>query len=267
MAPTVTSDQNVGANGILRITIDQSSQNAANNTSQVRVRGVVINDGTTRSFHNTVNISASITGYGSYTGSYFSFDLDAGEYKVYIDHTFTVHHDGSGNATVSFTVHFGATGTNTFGDNGASGATLSLTRIGFPPSSPGRPNFSAVNTTSMTVTWTASTNNGGIAIKSYLLRRWAGLSMTGSYVDNSALNLTRNLTGLTPGVVYTFAVYALNNAGYSNPGTSAQIQTLGGAWVRYGKTWHRAIPYVRVNKVWKPAYPYIRSGGTWHNTS
>lgn len=267
MAPTVTTDNRWGNNGIVRITIDQSSQNPGNNTSQVRVRGVIINDGTSRSFHNTVNISASITGYGSYTGSYFSFDLDPNEYKIFIDHTFTVNHDGNGNATVSFTVHYGVTSTSTFGDNGYSTGTLALDRIGFPPSAPGKPVFSAVNTTSMTVTWTASASNGGIAIKSYLLRRWTGLTMTGSYVDNSALNLTRNLTGLTPGVVYTFGVYALNNAGYSPVSSSAQIQTIGGAWVRYGKTWHRAIPYVRVNKVWKPAYPYIRSGGTWHNTS
>jgi hypothetical protein len=265
--PTVTQDANVGSNGILRITIDQSSQNAANNTSQVRVRGVIINNGTVRSFHATVSISASITGTASWTGSAFSFDLDAGANKVYIDHTFTITHNSSGNATVSFTVHYGVTGTNTFDDNQAVSASLALDQIGSIPSPPGKPVFSLVTTTSMTVRWTASTDNGGLAIKSYLLRRWTGLTPVGAYVDNSANNLTRNLTGLTPGVVYTFAVYALNNAGYSARGIDDHIQTLGGAWVRYGKTWHRAVPYVRVNKVWKPAYPYIRSGGTWHNTS
>lgn len=132
------------------------------------------------------------------------------------------------------------------------------------PSPPGTPSFSNRTLTTVTVTWALSGSTGGKPIKSYLLRRWNAATMTGPHYDSSANNRTRNVTGLIPGNPYTFAVYALNDDGYSNRSGTATIDMYGGCYIRVGGKWKKAIPYVRSGGRWHMAIPYIRSGGTWH---
>lgn len=132
------------------------------------------------------------------------------------------------------------------------------------PSPPGTPSFSNRGLTTVTVTWALSGSTGGKPIKSYLLRRWNAATMTGPHYDSSANNRTRNVTGLIPGNPYTFAVYALNDDGYSNRSGTATIDMYGGCYIRVGGKWKKAIPYVRSGGRWHMAIPYIRSGGTWH---
>lgn len=132
------------------------------------------------------------------------------------------------------------------------------------PSAPGKPSFSGQAMTTVTVKWTASGSTGGKPIKSYLLRRWNAATMTGPYYDSSANNLTRNVTGLIPGNPYTFAVYALNDDGYSARSTTNVVDMYGGVYIRVSGKWKKAIPYVRYGGKWHMAIPYVRSGGTWH---
>jgi Fibronectin type III domain len=133
------------------------------------------------------------------------------------------------------------------------------------PSAPGTPTFLFPTPTTVSVSWTPSSSNGGSAITSYKLRRSISPADT-PYVDSDALNQIRSVTGLIPAVTYKFRVYALNAIGWSASSTPATITLPGALRVRYGGTWHNAIPYVRDGGMWKVAIPYVRSGGTWHAT-
>jgi mannan endo-1,4-beta-mannosidase len=72
-----------------------------------------------------------------------------------------------------------------------------------PPTTPGTPTASAVTANSVTLTWTAATDNVGVT--GYDIVRVSGGSET--TVAASATN-TVNVTGLTADTAYTFAVYA-----------------------------------------------------------
>lgn len=268
--PSTTHEVNVSSDGVLQIGIAQDSQNLAANTSQVHVYGAIENSGS-RSFHSDATISCSISGTASFTGAPFSYDLSDGDSKVFIDHVFTITHGVDGTKSVSFTVHYGVTGTSTFPDNQSASASLTLTQIPKAPAKPGPPEFSNQMPTTVTVKWAASANNGGKAISSYKLRRYKGGSPSGSYVDSDANSLTRNVTGLVPGTEYTFTVYAFNgsadNGGYSDPSNPGSINMLAGIWVRVGGVWKVAVPFVRSGGVWKMAIPYVRSGGAWKQTN
>jgi hypothetical protein len=259
------------SDGVLKITVNQTSQNQAANTSQVQVIGTLINTGSGSSFHSDPTITADISGTDSFTGGDFSYSLGPGDSLNFISHTFTVTHASDGTKTVSFTVHYGSTGTSTFPGDQSVSVSLALTRIPKRPSAPGKPAFSNEMPTTLTVKWTASTDNNGKAITSYKLRRYTGSSPTGAYVDSDANSLSRNVTGLTPGTNYTFTVYAFNgsadNGGYSNPSAANSVQQLAGVWVRVSGVWKIAVPYIRSGGVWKMAIPYVRSGGVWKQTN
>jgi Cellulose binding domain/Fibronectin type III domain len=77
-----------------------------------------------------------------------------------------------------------------------------------PPSTPGTPTASGITSTSVTLGWTASTDNVGVA--GYDVVRISGTTETivASPTTNSAA-----ITGLTAATGYTFAVYAKDAAG------------------------------------------------------
>jgi hypothetical protein len=269
--PSASKTVNVSSGGQLEIVVDQVSQLPGSNMSLVRVRGIMRNTSSDTSYHLDKNIGAYISGSWSYSPDDFSFDLAGGESLTFVDHQNNLNHNSAGELTVSFAVGYGATGTATFGDYKQAAVSLALTRIPKAPSKPGQPHVTNLLPTTCTVSWTAATSNGGSGITSYLLRRWTGSAGHGSYVDNSANNLSRNVTGLTPGTSYGFAVYARNGATYDNNGYSGvsvgtNIQTLAGAYIRSGGAWKLAVPYVRTGGVWKVAVPYVRKSGTWKLT-
>ncbi|WP_425247030.1 cellulase family glycosylhydrolase [Streptomyces sp. NEAU-NA10] len=80
------------------------------------------------------------------------------------------------------------------------------------PTAPGAPTASAVTSTSATLTWTAATDNVGVA--GYDIVRVSGGTET--KVAASTTN-TVALTGLTADTAYTFAVYARDAAGNRSP--------------------------------------------------
>ncbi|WP_229820964.1 MULTISPECIES: cellulase family glycosylhydrolase [Streptomyces] len=88
-----------------------------------------------------------------------------------------------------------------FGGGGSPGDTQA-------PSAPGTPTASSVAATSVTLTWTASTDDVGVT--GYDVVRVSGGSE--SPVAASTTNRA-TLTGLTAGTAYTFAVYARDAAG------------------------------------------------------
>jgi Fibronectin type III domain/Siphovirus protein of unknown function (DUF859) len=260
--PSTSHEVSVGSYAWLKIIIDETSHSEANNSSQVRVRGVM--RCSYASWHSDANVSRSISGSGSYSPGGFSFNIGDGGSYTFIDHTFTIGHNSDGTKTVNFTVHYGVTGLSNFGDNKSCSDSLTLTRLGSVPDHPGQPVFSNITPTSLTVSWDAPADDGGSSITTYELRRWTGGSQSGSYVDSKGNSRTRNVTGLTPGGTYTFAVHAQNGVGWSSWSTDNHVTLSAGAMIRVGEVWKMGIPYVRVNGVWKQAIPYIRQGGTWH---
>lgn len=179
-----------------------------------------------------------------------------------------IGHDGNGNLNIG--ISFSASEYPIFGSASAYG-TLSADRLPRKPSPPGTPTFSNELPTSLTVSWTASTNNGGAAIDAYLLRYWPNAEGTGPYTDHSTSNnLSRSVTGLTPGQEYRFVVYAHNssgeNSGFSNPSGAAVVRMLAGVRIKVAGVWKMAMPYVKVAGVWKMALPYVKNGGSWKIT-
>jgi Fibronectin type III domain/Siphovirus protein of unknown function (DUF859) len=261
---SVTHDVSISGNYKHRIIIDQVSQNWGANTSQVRVRGVLVNTSGYRTWNLYNTIPRNITGTASYYPGPFGFDTPPD--ATYIDATFTITHDSEGYKTVSFTTYYGDTGVAFDGPSSCS-ASLTLDRIPKRPDPPGAPTFSNVLPTSLKVSWTASPDNNGSSITTYRLRRWTGPSQSGSSVDSDANNLSRNITNLIPGQTYTFAVMARNGAsdnnGWSNLSGDNHSQLPAGVWIRAGGTWKVSIPYVRSGGIWKMARPYLRKGGIW----
>lgn len=152
----------------------------------------------------------------------------------------------------------------------SAGRTITLSKRPDPPTGVG---VSAVESMSLSVSWAAPSNTGGLPITSYLVRRFTGTSASGSYTDVSAASTARSvsISGLSPGQEYTFVVYArtaaTDNGGYSNQSSSVTVRTLAGVWIRVSGTWRLAVPYVRRNGVWVPAVPYVRSAGVWKITT
>lgn len=268
-----------GNGGYIQITITEGTLDVGNNRSQITVTGTIINKGTGTSTHTTANISCSMSGTDaagdslSFTGANFAIGtLGPGKSKNFISHTFWAAHNPSGGGSATMTVRYGVTGTTIFGDNKTMNATLGLTSLATAATSPGIPDFTNVLPTSVTLTWTAPSDDGGWPVSSYLIEAYLGDDTTTDTNPKqfTSNGVTKNVTGLQAGKDYTFLIYAYNghgaNGGYSTPSTAATVQMLAGSWVRVDGVWKIAIPYVRVSGVWKMAVPWIRTGDQWQQT-
>lgn len=83
------------------------------------------------------------------------------------------------------------------------------------PSAPGTPNAVPGNAQA-TVSWGASSTNGGSAISQYVVQAWSG----GQFVSNTSVCgscTTATVTGLTNGTPYYFSVYAVDADGMRSP--------------------------------------------------
>lgn len=113
---------------------------------------------------------------------------------------------------------------STSGGWGAWSSTISFVTGTTTPSAPGTPTTSAVSYTSMTVSWTAPTSDGGSAITSYTLERATNSGFTAGLTTVTGIGGTSyNVTGLAAGTTYYFRVKALNaNGASSASGTKTQ---------------------------------------------
>lgn len=273
--PSVTHDTPVGAQGAkVRITIVEASVDVSGNSSQVTVNGLLIGGNSNSGASGFNNISCSITGTQGFIGTPFGFPagIAAGHPFNFIGHVFTVPHNSDGSKTVNFSVNYSNTGTAMFGAEQGSSASLALTLIGSKPTSPGAPVGSDILPTSMTVSWTPPTDDGGYPIRYYVLTQYKGDNTTDdpSPVTYTVFGTTINLTGLRAGQDYTFTVKSYNGpgagTGFSDPSDETTIGTLAGAWMRVDGNWVVAIPYVRRGGTWHMAVPWIRVAGAWKET-
>jgi mannan endo-1,4-beta-mannosidase len=94
------------------------------------------------------------------------------------------------------------------------------------PTAPGTPAASAVTSSSVTLSWSASTD--AVGVTGYDVVRVAGAEET---AVTSTTGTSTTVTGLTPATSYTFAVYARDAAGNRSPrsGTVAVTTSPGGS--------------------------------------
>lgn len=271
MSSSITAQVPVGTGGILKIKIEQVSQDATHLTSQVKVTGTVINT----SGHRVTGASTDSRISGTPTtflGGPWVFDLANSASMDFIVHTFTCQHDDRGDLSVTFGVSFSATGTTELGGSGFVQATCVLDHIKTRPTPPLSPVVSNQSPTKVTISWSTPADNGGSAITGYYLVRYTGDSATGTgkkYGTSTAR--TRNFTDLTPNQDYTYLIYAVNNTlpnkGVSDASDPANVFTLSGVFVRSGGIWVTASPYMRVAGKWVPVQVSVRSSGSWQPTN
>ena len=136
-----------------------------------------------------------------------------------------------------------------------------------PSSSTDSPTVSNQLPTSLTLSW----GDAGSDALSYTVTQWSGDDETGStktyYCGES---LTVNITGLSPGLFYTFAVSSFWSDPGSTPafgttpnGTPTTVQMLTGCSMRDGGVWKVAVPYIRESGAWKLASPNVRVATVW----
>ena len=159
---------------------------------------------------------------------------------------------------------------NSAGVYSAPSGLLTASTMAEAPSAPGTPTASEVLPQSMRISWTASSDNGGATITSYKLRRYETSDGTGSYTDTDSNNLSRVISGLTPGKTYSWRVYAYNayNAnGYSPASGLLVIATMAPARLKVGGVYKYGIPYVKVSGVYKIGLPYVKRAGAYRQPS
>ena len=217
-----------GSYGKARAIVDITEQTST--TSKVRVRYILYNESPSSGSYVNDPIGWSISGTGSLdaTGTY-TFNISAGSSATIISKTFTYTHRSDGTAAnLSFSVNPGSTGTTTFENPPSLTVDITPPRIPQAPDAPSGLSASSVGSTSVKLSWSAPSDNGGASITNYRVRRWTGSSTSGSYA-NTDTGTTRSLTvsGLTEGGTYTFAVFAQNSEGWSAQSSTIQVNLLG----------------------------------------
>lgn len=214
---------NVGSRGRWKTVVDQLSQNVAANTSRVRVRGIMYNDGSGTSADRTGNCKASISGEDSWSDSSVTFSVSGGGSKTLIDREFTVPHAADGTKTVSYTCKFGPTITSTFGNGGSAKVTMALTSIPKVPHAVAAPSVSLIVPTDLSVSWSAP-NQGGASIDGYRIRCVVkGRPIEEARTWTIGATRTYTLSGLALGTTYLIDVRAHNSLGWGDYGPDREF--------------------------------------------
>lgn len=244
---------------------DWVSQSQAGNYSTVYIYIRAVNRGGTTSYSGYQGSqTGQVDGVGghAHTGTLPSGYANGAQRWYEGPYGFNVGHDSEGKLSAR-TVRQIIAGWFNYNDVGSLPAPP---RIPKPPTAPGKPVASEILPTSLRLTWTASTDNRGSPIDGYIVRRWDTADGSGPYVDSPLQNnLSRVLTGLTPGKAYTFAILAHNGShgAYSVPSAVLVVSTLAPARIKVGGQYKYAIPYVKVAGVYKVGLPYIKVGGVY----
>lgn len=209
--------KDVSTYGRWQIVVDLVSQSVSNNYSRVRVRGIMYNDGGSTSFNNN-GISKKITGSKSWSDT-SAFSVAGHSSSTIIDETFTIDHDSNGNASVSFTVSYGATGTSTFGGGASISTSMTLDRIPQEPKAPPGLTRSFTAPRNIKLTWDAA-NNMGATITNYVVQYDDNSSFSSPTNVSAGTDRTQTITVPSDGKTWWFRVYAVNSRGNGPPSSA-----------------------------------------------
>jgi len=186
-------------------TTDVTAPSAPTNLTWTNVGGTVTLTWTAST--DDVGVIAYDLYFGSfYLGAFGETSIVMMGFKTGTPYTFSVKaRDAAGNTSV-------ASNTTT--------VLLGATQDTTPPSTPSSVTASSVTTSSMTIRWTASTDNSGTVVMYQVFTN--GTAATNTFGTTSA-----NLTGLTANTSYTITVTALDAANnVSSPSTAITAWTL-----------------------------------------
>ena len=268
--PMIRSNGSSGGQQVY-INVGRIGQDVTNNRSLYRIIVQYRGNGN-RGWSNQGNNWSASSGQYSWAGSFSIPNGRGGDTYTLLDTNFWRNHDANGNdAQFNSRADISSVNREYIGSGTVQITEPPIPTIPKKPSPPGEPKFTEVLPTSVKVSWTASTNNGGSPIDAYLLRYWPNAEGSGPYVDHSTSNnLTRTVTGLTPGKTYRFVVYAHNgsadNGGFSLPSPAKTVRLLVGVRVKIAGVWKLAIPYIKVEGEWVMATPFIKVAGKWKKT-
>jgi chitodextrinase len=141
----------------------------------------------------------------------YEYSMNGGSTWTGVGNVLTVNLTGL-SAGVSYT--FSVRAFDAAGNRSAQSSVTFSTVDNVPPSAPGTPSVASLGATTATLNWSAATDNVGVTGYEYSIN--GGSSWTGI-----GTALTVNLTGLTPGVTYTFYVRAFDAAG--NRGATSSV--------------------------------------------
>ena len=136
------------------------------------------------------------------------------------------------------------------GNQSAKGPALAVTTLApdtVAPTTPGQPAGSAITSSTLTLSWSAATDNYGVS--QYLVKR------DGTQVATST-GTTFNDSGLNPSTAYSYAIVAQDSAGNMSPASVARVVTTAAGNV--------ARIYYKLGAGWSTAnMHYAPNGGTW----
>ena len=124
----------------------------------------------------------------------------------------------------------------------------------------------AMTQVSATLTFPASSDNGGTAITAYQIG-YATNSTGPSTIVSAQAVLDNLITGLSPATQYYFWVRAQNAIGWGPWSNPIGRKTVAGAFVKVGAVWYPAVPYMKVDGVWQVVKPWSRIMGVWKETT
>jgi hypothetical protein len=174
---------------------------------------------------------------------------------------FTTIYTGTGRTfsstglTRATTYYYRVLATNSVGSSSYS-TVRSATTLALAPNAPTA--FTATpDVTTVELSWTAPTNNGGSAITGYTVKR--GTTTLG----HTGTGTTFTDTGLTPATAYSYTVAAVNAIGTS-PTASVSTTTIGGV-VNYwnGTAYVKILPKIWNGTAWVDANARIWNGTEW----
>lgn len=197
--------------------VDAVPGSVSGNTSRVRIRGVVYNGGTASSSWGST--PCSISGTNSWSQNR-ALSVAAKSSQTLFDVEFTVTHDSDGRKTVGYTIAFGPTGTQTFGQGGSVYVSLALPRIPKVPGKPPTPVLQSVEVNAILFSIAAPGDNGGSSITTYLHEAATdnGFSTIVQSWASGATN--QSASPLSPGTTHWIRYRAVNSVG-SGPWSDA----------------------------------------------
>lgn len=210
----VYKDESMGARGNIRVEVYLNSQDVANNTSSIHVRGRIRCDSGSSSSDSTGNCKAQIS--GSYDYGPITANFDVGDsWETEISRDFTVTHAADGTKSVTETFTFGPTITSNFGSSKDSvSVSYTLPQIIRMPSAPGTPSLAWAAPNTITMSYAAASDNGSAILEYQVQYGTDPAQVAFTDAPSAGTSLSKAIGGLAIGTTYYFRVRARNAQGW-----------------------------------------------------